>query len=1145
MSQILYPEYTNKHFNIVIANKKEFKDHSYLDYNKHLQSQDKNERKKQFMKYANELCNTSFELAPHQYFVHNFLSITSPYNSLLLFHGLGTGKTCSAISIAENMRLYNTSANVVNKIIIVASPNVQENFKKELFDINKLVEHGNGHFSSNGCTGNTFIKEVNPTNVNINKKTLLERINRIINDNYRFVGYTKFANEINKIMGDGDQKSQEQNLRNYYDNRLVIIDEAHNIRSIDEQDKNATDALNKLVTATRSMRLCLLSGTPMYNDIKEIVWLLNILNLNDNHDEILTNEIFNTKGEFVKGGEEMLIERMRGYISFVRGENPYTFPFKLYPQEFVTNPVFLLDKSNYPSIMMNDTIINKKDGIKYIDVFMNQMEPQQITAYNNVKQHILAANPGILDSEQLGYLVISELIMALNIAYPLINISENSIKDASEKKSREVISTQYKKHFGSQGLNEFVSYREQNMVRTNYKYNTGIIDTYGRIFSPTEIGKYSAKIKNICDAITSSIGISLIYAEHIDGGIVPMALALEELGYTRYGKGYNLFEPPPPTTKKGNYVIICGDPKLSPDIDYDMKHLIDEKNKDGQYIKVVIISRTGAEGLDFKCIRQVHIMEPWYNMNRIEQIIGRGVRNCSHKTLPLEMRNVEIYLHGSRIDDEEEPIDLYLYRFAERKAINTGKVTRVIKRNAVDSFLNIKQMDFNIETMNVTIKQISSTGKTHDEYVVGDKPLSSLCDYMESCQYMSPNEKEDILLKMQNQNTDYSTYNELHVNYGSSKIKLLIKKLFKEKLFFHKERLFGLVRKHRNYSQEQIANALIELTHDNGELVYDSFGRKGNIINISDYYLFKPKELDVVNSYDDIKQPIDFKPPKLVIELPEKEDTVIISGNSIETVINNMIKKLQISRTKTIDLNDIKIGEDKSWYYYISVLRYKLSSISSSLFDKLVTHHMLDELLFSDTFNFLTMIDKINTKDKELTQLINNIKEYFENMQFIFEEKKHIVLFDKNPVLYVLIDETWTPIEDIIFSRYRKKNKEFNSILEKTYSLKTELNTIIGSFKIAGRGASAGINVFKIIDLSVSGTGSRCSDKPSSQIMAITKKLDPSFKKIFTPPYLETSEGFCVYNEIFLRILDIQESSKKRYFLSNVEHALIAPKKRK
>ena len=50
----------------------------------------------------------------------------------------------------------------------------------------------------------------------------------------------------------------------------------------------------------------------------------------------------------------------------------------------------------------------------------------------------------------------------------------------------------------------------------------------------------------------------------------------------------------------------------------------------------------GSEGLDFKFIRQVHVLEPWYNMNRIEQIIGRAVRTCSHKDLPFEERNVEI-----------------------------------------------------------------------------------------------------------------------------------------------------------------------------------------------------------------------------------------------------------------------------------------------------------------------------------------------------------------------------------------------------------------------------------------------------------------------------------------------------------------------
>ena len=42
-------------------------------------------------------------------------------------------------------------------------------------------------------------------------------------------------------------------------------------------------------------------------------------------------------------------------------------------------------------------------------------------------------------------------------------------------------------------------------------------------------------------------------------------------------------------------------------------------------LKVVIITKAGAEGLDFKNIRQVHILEPWYNLNRSEQVIGRAV----------------------------------------------------------------------------------------------------------------------------------------------------------------------------------------------------------------------------------------------------------------------------------------------------------------------------------------------------------------------------------------------------------------------------------------------------------------------------------------------------------------------------------------
>ena len=78
-------------------------------------------------------------------------------------------------------------------------------------------------------------------------------------------------------------------------------------------------------------------------------------------------------------------------------------------------------------------------------------------------------------------------------------------------------------------------------------------------------------------------------------------------------------------------------------------------------------------------------------MSRIEQIIGRAVRTCSHKALPFGQRNVELYLYGSLSIDNaaEETADLYLYRLAEIKAIQIGKVSRVLKEISIDCILNI------------------------------------------------------------------------------------------------------------------------------------------------------------------------------------------------------------------------------------------------------------------------------------------------------------------------------------------------------------------------------------------------------------------------------------------------------------------------
>ena len=137
----LYPHIDDPEFNIKISQKKEFNENKY-DGSIH-----------DLEEYSNKLCDADFELNPHQLFVRNFLSFNTPYNSLLLYHGLGTGKTCSAITVAEEMRDYLKQMGITQRIIVVAAPNVQDNFKLQLFDERKLTLV-DGLWNIRACTGN-------------------------------------------------------------------------------------------------------------------------------------------------------------------------------------------------------------------------------------------------------------------------------------------------------------------------------------------------------------------------------------------------------------------------------------------------------------------------------------------------------------------------------------------------------------------------------------------------------------------------------------------------------------------------------------------------------------------------------------------------------------------------------------------------------------------------------------------------------------------------------------------------------------------------------------------------------------------------------------------------------------------------------
>ena len=1171
------------------------------------------------------MCNADFELAPHQLFVRNFLSFQTPYNSLLLYHGLGTGKTCSAISIAEEMRDYLIQMNIANRIIIVASPNVQENFKLQLFDERKL-QLIDGVWIIRSCTGNKFLKEINPMNMKgLSRETIINQVKRIINTYYIFLGYTEFANYIHKksIVGNEvtDPKKRSNIIRNklkqHFSNRLIIIDEIHNIRISDDNPdkKRVAQELFKLVTYTDNLRLLLLSATPMYNSYKEIIWLVNLMNLNDRRSTIEIKDVFNADGSFKRSntgesiGEELLIRKATGYISYVRGENPYTFPYKIWPAEFAPEHTFV--NRQMPVVQLNGKMLVQH--IEFLSLYLVNIGNYQQLGYDYILEQAKKKKINGLTFEQLdafGYTILQKPIEALNMIYPDERLVE-SVPDANTAK----IDTM--DMVGSGGLNRLMTFTESVSPpgRYGFEYKPS---KWGRIFAPEEIGKYSGKIKNICERIINSTGVVLVYSQYIDGGILPISLALEELGFTRAGTVRSLFKEPPTDkidaitfkTKKdqaasmkfnpAKYVIITGDKGLSPDNLKDINMTTDPNNKNGEQVKVVLISLAGSEGLDLKYIRQVHVLDPWYNMNRIEQIIGRAVRTCSHKDLPFVKRNVEVYLYGTLLKEERiEAADLYVYRLAELKAVQIGNVSRVIKEIAVDCILNYQQSNFIAENMQQTVKLELASGITLD-YAVGDKPYSAMCDYMKKCSYTCKPSKDFI-----NNEVNNDTYGEAFIMMNNDKIIYKIRELMKERFFYRKNLLVAMLNAVKTYPEVQINAALNQLVEESNEYISDKYGRLGNLINIGDLYLFQPLELNKHNiSLLERSMPIEFKHESISIDLnktiiPEIQTTAqkdaataaqpetnknpadtlsnaTLSNDLLEptvvvknTAFTKLLEKMQKNYLVTLVPNKPKRGED-DWYKFCSEVINEMETVGlpRELLLEAVITHICDELLYEDK---LILLNGLFNNDFKTDDFSEKIKEYFLKNTLTNKGIMGIFVYYKNEaklfIKKVVGEANWSQAEP---EDLHDLEKPITALKNKLLPANTHLNSVVGF--VANFKKDENNMVFKLKVFELNGVkkkrnkGARCYGKSTEMLMEILGEpmyktyldlIHQKYKYIIdekkknrllhnatdnvVPDELEAINQIhaCVIQEMFLRTYNLQRKGGRSWFVTPEEAVMI------
>jgi hypothetical protein len=110
----------------------------------------------------------------------------------------------------------------------------------------------------------------------------------------------------------------------------------------------------------------------------------------------------------------------------------------------------------------------------------------------------------------------------------------------------------------------------------------------------------------------------------------------------------------------------------------------DKENINGKNVKIIMISPAGAEGITLHNTRQVHILEPFWNEARIEQIMGRAVRMCVHKDLPMADRKVDVFRYRMIRKSGKETADEKMERISRKKNNLLISFIEAVKEAAVD-----------------------------------------------------------------------------------------------------------------------------------------------------------------------------------------------------------------------------------------------------------------------------------------------------------------------------------------------------------------------------------------------------------------------------------------------------------------------------
>jgi hypothetical protein len=524
-----------------------------------------------------EICiNNTFQLQAQQLFLREYMTTYPDWKSLLLYHEIGSGKTCTAITMGEEyLKLYPN-----NKIKVILPARLRTNFIDELVSPCGMDAY---------ISQEDFAKYHDSKTKLSQKQQIKTRFMHAIAQKYDIMSFEKFKINIKKHSHD-----LLTYIQDFTKDCLIIIDEVHNLLSDKYDAKKLKEILqhNKFEKTSKGMstilfrylttkahptcKLILLTATPIFDNISQLKEL--VLAMNPDLDAIASNTTL-----------KQVINHLRGKVSYFPGTSINSYP-----------------KVNYQIHEIPFTKLQDQITSQILDDNDNEFTESFMAKQRQVSLACLPGNKSIKSN-------ISDII--------------ENLRD------------------------------------------------------------YSPKINKLVNIINNESGKHVVYSNFVQSGLRVVEAALRHDGWK------SLFD----KDKEADKVFALWDGSVKDADKQIIKNIVNSKeNIFGEKLRVILGSPSIKEGVSFKHIQHIHILDPVWNQSAKTQVEGRAIRYCSHVDIdpqihaPLKRQvTVDIYKSMPRHNGlVGQTCDQMIYDvILERKKSTIRIGENALKKVAIDHYL--------------------------------------------------------------------------------------------------------------------------------------------------------------------------------------------------------------------------------------------------------------------------------------------------------------------------------------------------------------------------------------------------------------------------------------------------------------------------